>query len=88
MVYNQDLALQVADGLCLTFYTLLVIFEAFVIGRYLIPLKITSPYILAFFIFLTILLISSMLEIIFRLAFEDPGFLIGMDKPMTVGEIC
>ena len=88
MVYNQDLALKVADSLCLSFYILLFVLEAFVIGRYVIPLKITSPYILAFFIFLTILLISSILELIFRLAFEDPGFLVGTESPMTVGEIC
>ena len=84
---NVSLAVKIADGCCLTMYSLILCFEVVIIARYLIPLRIKSFYILTFYVLLAILLISSMVEVIYRLAFDDPGYLIGEDRPMTFGEI-
>ena len=59
-----------------------------IIVNYLVPLKIRDRYIIAFYIVLTIMLVSSMMEIIARLMNGDPAFMVSRNQQLTFGEIC
>lgn len=67
MVYNPELGLLIADTCLLAIYALLLGYEIFVIVKYLIPLKITSPYIVAFYTILTLLLGTLLVGVFCRL---------------------
>lgn len=67
MVYNPELGLVITDTCFLALYTLLFGFDIFVIVKYLIPLRMSSPYIIAFYFFLTVLLVCSIVEMWCRL---------------------
>lgn len=57
-------------------FIILFIFETYVVVNHVIPLKITSPYILLFYSMLTIMLLSGVVERAARLMYADPGFFI------------
>ena len=86
MVYNPELGLQISDYCSVTCYSLLLIFEMFIIIYYLIPLHIKSAYIILFYLTLAILLSSSITEGISRLAYKDPGFMVNGDMDITMGD--
>ena len=60
MVYDYDASgdLMISDSIWLSLSCLLLLYEIFIIVRYLIPLRIKSPYILLFYMMLTILLVA------------------------------
>ena len=61
------------------------IFEAYIIVNYVIPLKVLSPYILLFFLFLTSLILFSLLEIINRLKDGEAGFYVDDQMRWSLG---
>ena len=87
MAYDPELGLRIADYCCLCFYSLLLSFEIFIISRYLVPLKITSPYILMFYIILGLLLISSIIEMLSRVTNSDPGWFTTYNNYITVAQV-
>lgn len=74
--FNTDRALIIADQVSMVAFIILFIFETYVVVNHVIPLKITSPYILIFYSMLTIMLVSGIVERAARLMYEDPGFLV------------
>lgn len=66
MLDDPDRGLKIADYCCLASYTGIMAFEIFIVIRYLIPLRIKSPYILMFYALLTVVLVSSIIEIACR----------------------
>ena len=77
MSYNHELGLRSADISILVVYSLLFLFEIFIIIYYLIPLRIKSAYILLFYFVMAICVVSVMVEVSCRLAYRDPGFMVG-----------
>jgi hypothetical protein len=88
MVYNPDLGLKIADGVCFTIYVGYLAYEIYIIFKYLIPLRIKSPYILMFYLMLAVLLSTMIIMIAMRLWYNDPGFIIEKNQKHTLGEIC
>ncbi len=88
MVYNPDLGLKIADAVCLAVYFGYLQYVVFIIFKYLIPLRIKSPYILSFYVVLTIMLICMCTMITMRLIFNDPGFIVDKNQRHTLGELC
>ena len=64
---NPWRVLQICDIGSVVGYSLLLIVELVVCAKYLIPLRVKSPYILLFYISLFVLLVSSLIEILTRL---------------------
>ena len=75
------------DGCCLTLYFSLLFFLIYIVIKYLIPLRIKSPYILMFYGLLSILLLSQIIVMFARLVFDDPGFYVTDHQRITVGMI-
>ena len=71
---RSEAGLRIADSMCLALYLLLLCFEVIILTRFVIPLRIKSPYIISFYAFLTILLSSSCIELMTRLCSDDPAF--------------
>mmetsp|Transcript_9882 Transcript_9882/g.12256 ORF Transcript_9882/g.12256 Transcript_9882/m.12256 type:complete len:308 (+) Transcript_9882:3-926(+) len=88
MVYNAQLGLLLADTCLLAVYSLLFGFEIFVMVRYLYPLRIKSPYIISFYIFLTVLMLSSIIELFLRLILAQTGYYIAKTDHVTASEVC
>jgi hypothetical protein len=86
MVYTQELGLEIADYICVTFYLILILSEIFIIIYYIIPLRIKSVYIILFYTTLCVVLSSSISEGICRLAYEDPGFMVNKHTNITPGD--
>ena len=88
-VYSQTQKLDIIDGFCLVCYAILFMYQVMILTKYLIPLGIKDRYIIIlssnfiikfylqiFYFFLTVLLVSSMMEIAVRLATGDPAYYI------------
>lgn len=75
-VYSQTQKLDIIDGFCLVCYAILFMYQALIMTKYLIPLGIKDRYIIIFYFFLNVLLVSSMMEIAVRLATGDPAYYI------------
>ena len=86
MVYNPELGLQICDITCVVSYSLLIFYLIFVVFKYLIPLKVTSAYIIMFYSLLTVLLGSCMAEAISRLVDNDPGFMVTYHMNISLGD--
>ena len=88
MLNHQDndnevnLGLCIADSFCMGFSVLLFGFEMLILFRYVFPLRIKSPYIISFYVLLTLLLISDMIKVSTRLCTVSQE-----DNVITVGEI-
>ena len=74
MSYSPELGLLIADTCLLAFYIIILCFEIFVIVYYCVPLRIKSPYMIAFYFLLTMLLLSGILELFLRLAMAQMGY--------------
>jgi len=61
---------------CLLCYSILFMYMVFIIVKYLVPLKIRDRYIIAFYSMLTIMLSSAIMEVVARLADNDPAFML------------
>ena len=68
--YDPSLGLRIGDSCLFVIYGLLFAFEIFVIVRYMVPLKIKSPYVIAFYFFLGMMVLSNMCVTFCRLAFK------------------
>ncbi len=88
MVYNPDLGLKITDAVCLAIYFAYLQYVVFIVFKYLIPLRIKSPYILSFYVVLTLMLICMCTMITMRLVFNDPGFIVDKNQSHTLGELC
>ena len=89
MVYNPNLGLEIADCISVVCYLTLLACELCIVMYYLIPLCIKSIYIVAFYLTLSALLISSSLEGISRLSKGDPGYMVDKNSNsdgLTVGD--
>ena len=74
--YNPEVGLLIADIGNITCSVIMLLFEIIIIIRFLIPLRIKSPYILLFYLILGIMLLSNILEQGTRIYNGDPGFLL------------
>ena len=88
MTMKIEKKLEVIDGVCLLFYSTLFLYQVLIITKYLVPLKIRDRYIIAFYIVFSVMLITSVMEVIARLIDKDPAFMMDRDQEMTFGEIC
>lgn len=86
MRYNPELGLQIADCVLVGMYCILLCFEVFIIARYLVPLRIKSLYIILFYVVLFLLLSSSTVELVCRVANDDPGYMVNTDMGITTGD--
>lgn len=73
--YNPEVGLLIADIGNITCSVIMLLFEIIIIIRFLIPLRIKSPYILIFYLILGIMLLSNIVELGTRIYNGDPGFL-------------
>ena len=76
MNLDKGQKLDVIDTTCLICYGILFMYQIFIITKYLCPLGIKDRYIIFFYSWLTVLLLSSMTEIIARLADGDPAYMV------------
>ena len=74
--YNPEVGLLIADIGNITCSAIMLLFEIIIIIRFLIPLRIKSPYILLFYLILGIMLLSNIVEQGTRVYNGDPGFLL------------
>ena len=88
MSYYPELGLLIADTCLLAFYLLILGYEIFVIVHYYVPLGIKSPYTIAFYVLLTILLLSCIVELFFRLTLAQMGYQPHESHRITVSEVC
>jgi len=88
MVYDPYLGLRISDSVCFAIYIGCLAFETYIIKKYLIPLRIKSPYILMFYCMLTVMLVSMIIMLAERLFGNDPGFIVSKHQKKTVGEVC
>lgn len=70
MAYDAELGLVIADYCCLFIYTVILGFTLFIVGKYVIPLRIKSAYIVLFYVTLVIVMASSIATPIYRLAYN------------------
>ena len=73
--YNPEVGLLIADIGNITCSVIMLLFEIIIIIRFLIPLRVKSPYILIFYLILGIMLLSNIVELGTRIYNGDPGFL-------------
>ena len=73
--YNPEVGLLIADIGGIVCNVIMLLFEIIIIIRFLIPLRIKSPYILLFYLILGIMLVSSIVEQSTRVYNGDPGYL-------------
>ena len=85
--YEPGKGLTIADSIWLAFNTIILIFEIFIIVRYLIPLRIKSPYILLFYSILTVLMSAQIMEVTVRIYDGDPGLITACASNLTLGVI-
>ena len=76
LIHDAEKGLMIADVCCIVFNVIMLLFELIIIIRFLVPLRIKSPYILLFYILLGIMLIANILEAGTRVYNGDPGFLL------------
>jgi len=79
MVYNPYLGLRISDSVCFAIYIGCLAYEIYIVFKYLIPLRIKSPYILLFYSMLTVMLVSMIIMLAERLFGDDPGFIVSRD---------
>ena len=85
--FNPDKGLTIADSIWVASNTLILFGEIYIIVKYLVPLRIKSPYILLFYSILTILLLAQIVEGCSRLNTGDPGFIVNWEQNISVGVI-
>ena len=73
--YNPEVGLMIADIACIVCNVIMLLFEIIIIIRFLIPLRIKSPYILLFYVILGITLLANIVEQGTRVYNGDPGYL-------------
>ena len=84
--YNAERGLLLADSSWIVCNITILLSEIIIIVKYLIPLRIKSPYLLLFYIILAILLLANIVEAITRLYNGDPGFLLNwQQKHVSLG---
>ena len=84
--YDADKGLLIADASWIVCNVIIFLFEVIIIVRFVIPLRIKSPYLLLFYFILAILLLANIVEASTRLYNGDPGFLLNWEqKHISVG---
>ena len=63
---SPDKGLTIADSVMFAVYAFLFLCEVIIVTKYLVPLRIKSPYIFLFYSILAVLLLSNSLELIAR----------------------
>ena len=58
--------LTITDSMMFAIYSFLFLLEVVIVTKYLVPLRIKSPYIFCFYSTLAVLLVSKSLEVIAR----------------------
>lgn len=71
---TKDRGLTISDSLMFTLYCILFLLEIIILTKYLVPLRIKSPYIFAFYSTLAVLLVSNSLELIARQKDGDAAY--------------
>ena len=87
IAHNSEFALKIVDAVTISLITIVFAFEVFIIVRYLIPLRIKSPYILLFYLILTIQLLSYGMYVAIRLYNGDPGFDVNWKGAISIANI-
>ena len=84
--YNAEKGLMIADASWIVCNAIMFLFEVIIIMRFVIPLRIKSPYLLLFYFILAILLLANIVEASTRLYNGDPGFLLNwQQKHVSLG---
>ena len=66
--------LTITDSMMFAIYSFLFLLEVVIVTKYLVPLRIKSPYIFCFYSTLAVLLISKSLEVIARQKDGDAAY--------------
>ena len=72
--YDPTLGLSIGDSCLFVIYSLLLAYELFIVFRYLLPLKIKSPYVITFYVLLGLMVLSNMFVLFCRLVWRETGY--------------
>ena len=85
---EPDKGLTIADSIMFAIYAFLFLIEVIIVTKYLVPLRIKSPYIFFFYSTLAVLLVSNSLELIARQKDGDAAYMMHEEDIFTFGENC
>ena len=86
--FTPDRGLTITDSMMFAIYSFLFLLEIVIVTKYLVPLRIKSPYIFCFYSTLAVLLVSNSLELIARQKDGDAAYVTEETSIFTFGENC